>query len=250
MPIRRRNDEFDHLSTTLNQMLDHIARLMNSLRHISADIAHDLRHPLARVRGKLERALHSEDAAEQRAAIVDALERMDDALDLFATILRISEVEAGGLKQWFKPVALAPLVVEITAEFETAALEGGQKLTVGHLAEATVHGSEELIGQALANLIENCLKHCPPGTSVGLDLTAAADGTTELTVRDNGPGIPASQHALVLERFGRAEASRTKTGYGLGLTMVQSIAVAHGASLLLDDAGPGLIVRLIFPPKV
>lgn len=249
MPIGSKDDEFDHLSATLNQMLDHIGRLMNSLRHVSADIAHDLRSPLARLRVKLETALHADDPEEQKAGIADALERLDEILGLFATMLRISEVEAGGVKQWFTPVALAPLIAEMVENYEAAAQESGHGLRFDPMDSLVVNGSEDLIGQAIANLIENGLHHTPPGTCITLSLVRGSDGAAEIVVRDDGPGIPVSQYALVLERFGRAEASRSRSGHGLGLTMVQSIAHAHGASLTLGDAMPGLLVRLIFPPE-
>ncbi len=249
MPIGLKDDEFDHLSMTLNQMLDHIGRLMSSLRHVSADIAHDLRSPLARLRIKLEAALHTNDPEKQKVGIADALERMDEILTLFATMLRISEVEAGGLKKWFKPVALAPLVGEIVENYEAVAQQSGHGLQIGLTEDCMVTGSEDLIGQALANLIENSLSHSPSGTLVTISVAYRSDGTTEIIVSDNGPGIPASHHALVLERFGRGETSRSKPGHGLGLTMVQSIAHAHGASLRLEDGEPGLAVRLIFPPQ-
>lgn len=249
MPISEKNDEFDHLSATLNRMLDHIGRLMNSLRHVSADIAHDLRSPLTRLRAKLEGALDADSPETQRAGIAEALERMDEILALFATMLRISEVEAGGVKQWFKPVPLALLIAEIAENYEAAAQESGHDLRLEKMEDIVVTGSEDLIGQAVANLIENGLRHTPPGTSISLAVTSGEDGLFEIAVRDNGPGIPPFQHAGVLERFGRGEASRSTPGNGLGLTMVQSIATAHDAKLVLDDARPGLLVRLIFPPQ-
>lgn len=249
MPIGTSNDEFDQLSATLNQMLDHIGRLMSSLRHVSADIAHDLRSPLTRLRAKLEAALHSPEQETQSEAIADALDRMDEILGLFATMLRISEVEAGGVKQWFRPVALAPLVSEIAESYGPAAQDSGHLLETGSLGNPVVNGSEDLIGQVIANLIENGLRHAPAGSRIVVALARTADGGTELSVRDDGPGIPASQHALALQRFGRGEASRSRPGHGLGLAMVQAIATAHGASLVLDDARPGLVVRVKFPPE-
>ncbi|MGD9810911.1 MAG: sensor histidine kinase [Sphingobium sp.] len=246
MPISAANDEFDQLSATLNQMLDHIGRLMASLRHVSADIAHDLRSPLTRLRAKLETALHSKEAEAQSEAIADALERMDEILNLFATMLRISEVEAGGIKQWFKPVALAPLIGEIVENYGPSAQDSGHRLEIGQLDDLTVKGSEDLIGQIIANLIENGLRHTPAGSRIIVALAQTHEGAAELSVADDGPGIHESQHALALQRFGRGEASRSRPGHGLGLAMVQSIATAHGAALILGDARPGLAVKVIF----
>jgi len=253
MPIGPANDEFDQLSATLNQMLDHIGRLMSSLRHVSADIAHDLRKPLSRLRAKLETALQLKAPMLQSDAIADAIERMDEILGLFATMLRISEIESGGIRQWFKPVELAPLLAEIVDNYQPVAQDSGHQLQLRSADTDTdliINGSEDLLGQAIVNLIENSLQHSPPGTHIAVVLARTPEGAIDIMVKDDGPGIPAEHHAHVLERFGRGEASRTTPGYGLGLPLVQSIVQAHGGALTLEDGAPGLIVRLSFPASV
>jgi len=251
MPVSPANDEFDQLSATLNQMLDHIGRLMASLRHVSADIAHDLRKPLSRLRAKLETALQVSEPALQNDAIADAIERMDEILGLFATMLRISEIESGGIRQWFKPVALAPLLTEIIENYQPVAQDSGHYLQLQITDEnAVINGSEDLLGQAIVNLIENGLQHTPPGTHIALALARASEGAIAIIVKDDGPGIPTEQHARVLERFGRGEASRTMPGYGLGLPLIRSIVQAHGGALRLHEDAPGLVVQLIFPALV
>jgi len=251
MPVSPANDEFDQLSATLNQMLDHIGRLMASLRHVSADIAHDLRKPLSRLRAKLETALQVSEPALQNDAIADAIERMDEILGLFATMLRISEIESGGIRQWFKPVALAPLLTEIIENYQPVAQDSGHYLQLQITDEnAVINGSEDLLGQAIVNLIENGLQHTPPGTHIALALARASEGVIAIIVKDDGPGIPTEQHARVLERFGRGEASRTMPGYGLGLPLIRSIVQAHGGALRLHEDAPGLVVQLIFPALV
>ena len=251
MPVSPANDEFDQLSATLNQMLDHIGRLMASLRHVSADIAHDLRKPLSRLRAKLETALQVSEPALQNDAIADAIERMDEILGLFATMLRISEIESGGPKQWFKPVALPPLLTELIENYQPVAQDSGHHLQLQIADEnAVVNGSEDLLGQAIVNLIENGLQHTPPGTHITLTLARTPEGAIVIIAKDDGPGIPAEQHAQVLERFGRGEASRTMPGYGLGLPLVRSIVQAHGGALRLHDDAPGLVVLLNFPALV
>ena len=251
MPVSPANDEFDQLSATLNQMLDHIGRLMASLRHVSADIAHDLRKPLSRLRAKLETALQVSEPALQNDAIANAIQRMDEILGLFATMLRISEIESGVPKQWFKPVTLAPLLTEIIENYQPLAQDSGHYLQLQITDEnAVINGSEDLLGQAIVNLIENGLQHTPPGTHIALALARASEGVIAIIVKDDGPGIPTEQHARVLERFGRGEASRTMPGYGLGLPLIRSIVQAHGGALRLHEDAPGLVVQLIFPALV
>ena len=103
----------------------------------------------------------------------------------------------------------------------------------------------ELLTQGLANLIENAIRHCPPGTTI-IGAVQVKGGLAEASVTDNGPGIPAEEHASVLRRLYRLEKSRTTEGTGLGLALVKAVADLHGADLALTDAAPGLRVALRF----
>lgn len=110
----------------------------------------------------------------------------------------------------------------------------------------TVTGDRNLLGQAVANLIENALRHTPPGTRIDIALARPA-GRAMLTVADTGPGIPDAERDKVRRRLYRLERSRTTPGHGLGLSLVEAIAQAHGAELDLTDNAPGLRVTLTFP---
>jgi signal transduction histidine kinase len=248
MPIGPRDDEFDRLAGTLNLMLDHIGQLMDSLRHVSDDIAHDLRTPLARLRVRLEEASDSTDPEIQRKLIGEALIRMDSVMALFGTILRISEIEGGAVRSHFAPVRLDRLAQELIESYAPAALDSGRSIDAAVIEDVTVRGDEGLIGQAIVNLIENAIKHTPPGTRITVDV-AMRNEHPVLTVADNGPGVPAEDRTLVLRRFGRREISRSTSGHGLGLTLVAAVAATHRAELILDDAAPGLAVSLVFPPQ-
>jgi signal transduction histidine kinase len=249
MPIGRRDDEFDRLAHTLNRMLDHIAQLMESLRHVSDDIAHDLRTPLARLRATLEAASDAADGETRDGRIDEALIRVDGLMALFGTILRISEIESGTVRGQFAAVRLDLLARDLVESYAPAAQDGGRSIIAAVEDGVAARGDERLIGQAIVNLIENALKHTLPGTRICV-MVASDQGRPTLTVVDDGPGIPIDDHALVLRRFGRREASRSTSGHGLGLTLVAAIASAHRADLVLGDAGPGLSVRMLFPPSV
>ncbi|QJU59082.1 HAMP domain-containing histidine kinase [Sphingomonas sp. AP4-R1] len=249
IPIGEGDDEFDRLSDTLNRMLDHIGQLMDSLRHVSADVAHDLRTPLSRLRVTLEAASDADEPAERERRIMEALDRVDGLMALFSTILRISEIERGAVRKRFTAVRLDLLAADLIETYAPAALDGERCITAAVEPHVTTSGDEGLIGQAIANLLENALKHTPEGTRIEVAV-ASVDGHPRLTVRDDGPGVPAEDHALVLRRFGRREASRSGDSYGLGLTLVAAVAATHRAELILADAQPGLSVTLVFPPEV
>jgi signal transduction histidine kinase len=110
----------------------------------------------------------------------------------------------------------------------------------------TVLGDRELIAQALINLLDNARLHTPPATQT--TLTLCADATTaELSVADTGPGVAEGEHARILHRFARGEASRTTPGNGLGLSLVAAVTAAHGGTITVTDNAPGLRVTLAFP---
>ena len=113
--------------------------------------------------------------------------------------------------------------------------------------QITVEGDKTLLGQVIANLVENALRHTPPGTPVTLAVTREG-GRAVLSVADAGPGIPEAERGNVLRRLYRLESSRTTQGSGLGLSLVAVIGDLHGAELTLADNGPGLRVTLRFPP--
>jgi signal transduction histidine kinase len=98
----------------------------------------------------------------------------------------------------------------------------------------------------LANLIDNALHHCPKGTLITLVLSN--NPAPQLTIADNGPGIPEAERDNVFRRFYRLERARSTPGHGLGLSVVSAIAELHGASITLADNQPGLRVQVLFPP--
>jgi len=110
---------------------------------------------------------------------------------------------------------------------------------------ARVQGSRQLLAQALANLIDNAIKFTPDGGHIRVLLRGPSDAP-ELVVEDNGPGIPADKREIVLGRRVRLDEARKFPGSGLGLSLVAAVTKLHGASLILDDAGPGLRVSLKF----
>ena len=135
--------------------------------------------------------------------------------------------------------------------YEPAAEEKGVALGVDAPASLPFRGQRELIGQALANLIDNALKYGAPdlpGGRAKVEISARGDDKgVEIAVADRGPGIPAEQRSRVLERFVRLEDSRSRPGSGLGLSLAAAVARLHGGELRLEDFSPGLRVVLALP---
>jgi signal transduction histidine kinase len=133
----------------------------------------------------------------------------------------------------------------VAEAYRPDAEDGGRRLAL-NLAPASTIGDRELILHAVANLLDNGLRHTPSGACIRLS-TGERNGRPYICVADDGPGVPEAHRTKVLERFFRLEGSRTTTGSGLGLAIVAAIAGRHQAELELCDAAPGLEVRLTFP---
>ncbi len=238
-------DEFDRLGADINRMLDRIQHLMEGVRHVSNTIAHNLRTPLGLIRGHLEEALrHDPNIRKLEAASHFAIEEIDGLIVVLEKLLQIAEAESGARRQPFEPVALAEVINNLLELYDAAAEAEGVSIAVKIDGDPTVAGDRDLIAGILANLLDNALKYA--GSPAKISVSAhERDGQVSLVVQDNGPGIPPQERDNVLAHFYRLD--RTKRGNGLGLSIVAAFTQLHGGSLALEDAQPGLRVRLTLP---
>jgi signal transduction histidine kinase len=257
LPLSGAGDELDRLAQNLNVMLDRIARLMEGIREVSDNIAHDLRTPLTRLRNHAEQALLADEgeAASQDDARKLALERVieeaDGLIRIFNALLLIARAEASPSSEGFSELDGAALAADMAELYEPSAEERGVRLKVAAQGAQKFRGHRELIGQALANLIDNALKHgapALPGETGEVAVAVTGDArAVEISVGDRGPGIPAADRERVLDRFVRLEASRSRPGSGLGLSLAAAVAQLHGGALRIEDNAPGLKVTLRLP---
>jgi len=245
VPVHGTSDEFDQLAANLNRMLDQIERLMTAMREVTDDVAHDLKTPLSRLRGRLERALADPNVgSSQSEAIRAAIDEADRLLATFNALLSIAELESGARTDQTEPLDLSDVARSAAELYEPVAEERGFVLAVVAEPEVKIRGDRHLLSQVLANLLDNALKYAGNG-KIAIRVFRR-DGQALLEVADRGPGIPEADREAVLDRFVRLEPSRTTPGNGLGLSLVRAIVRRHNGSLLLEDNGPGLRVRLEF----
>lgn len=243
-----REDDLARIGAGINRMAAAQEASTEALRQVSADIAHDLRTPLQRMTVILHDLRDSLPDAGAEAALADrAIAEAEGAVGVFQSLLQIAQIEGGGAGARFEPVDLTRVAAGMADLYGPSAETGRHRIGL-HLpgAPVIVSGNRGLIGQALANLIENALRHTPDGTDIDISVRHI-DGKLELEIADRGPGIPAGERGNVLRRLYRLERSRTTPGHGLGLALVAATAAAHGAELILGDNAPGLSVRLRFP---
>jgi signal transduction histidine kinase len=246
-------DELDRLADHLNAMLERIERLMVGLREVSDNIAHDLKTPLNRLRNRAEAALADQRGSSAwREGLETTIEEADELIKIFNALLLIARLEAGALDESLEVVDLDEVVRDVADLYEPFAEEGGFQVRVETRKPALVKANRQLIGQAVANLIDNALKYATPASQCAGDRSvtvrvANANGMAEIAVADHGPGIPEADRQRALGRFVRLDASRTRPGTGLGLSLVAAVAQMHRGTLRLEDNEPGLRIVLALP---
>ncbi|MFG6529958.1 MULTISPECIES: sensor histidine kinase [unclassified Sulfitobacter] len=246
-PGPRWSDDLLRIGEAVNQMARAQETSVAALRQVSLDIAHDLKTPIQRVSVHLDDLDRAEAAGADRAEpLARARSELEGIAAIFQSLLQLAQVEQGEARAHFSSVDLTALCRTMVELYEPAAGEQGKRLLCD-LPETPVHvtGDRALLGQLLANLIENALRHSGDAEAVEVALRQAA-GQVTLTVADGGPGIPAEDRDKVLQRLYRLDRSRGTPGHGLGLALVDGVAKLHGARLELADNAPGLRVVVAF----
>jgi hypothetical protein len=248
LPTHVNEDELNTLSRTINGMLDQIEQLVHGVRNVSNSIAHDLRTPLAELRSRLEElSLIRPPPAETYAEIDGAVADVDQVIRIFDALLRLAEIDAGMRRSGFVSLDASDLAANAVEFYEPAAELKDIELRFSAAGPIVVSGDPVLLAQALSNLIDNALKYAPKNGIIEVAVRRLEDGSAEVSVSDNGPGISAAEKGKVVERFYRGDASRGTPGVGLGLSLVQAVAKLHGSTLELLDQAPGLRVVLAIP---
>jgi signal transduction histidine kinase len=246
IPLRGTHDEWDRVAENLNLMLDRIETLMGEVKQVSDNVAHDLRTPLTRMRGRLEKAYHSQrDSADDQSLIGDTIADLDAVLRIFSSLTRIAQIETQERKGAFRTVNLVEIAGEVVELYDAAAEQDGTRLTIVGDPEVLVTGDRDLIFDAIGNLVDNAIKHGRAGGHVVV-ANEMIDGRPVVTVADDGPGIPVDQYEHVFKRFYRLEQSRYTPGNGLGLSLVAAVARLHGAQIEMLENSPGLRLMLWF----
>src|SRR5450759_2490694 len=205
IPLRGTNDEWDRVAENLNLMLDRIETLMGEVKQVSDNVAHDLRTPLTRMRGRLEKAHHGQRIGEDDQSLIgDTIADLDVVLRIFSSLTRIAQIETQARKGAFRTVNLTEIAGEVVELYDAAAEQDGTRLTVVGDREVLVTGDRDLIFDAIANLVDNAIKHGRPGGQVVV-ANENIDGRPVISIADDGPGIPADEYAHVFKRFYRLE---------------------------------------------
>ncbi|MEP7345373.1 MAG: HAMP domain-containing sensor histidine kinase [Gemmatimonadaceae bacterium] len=239
LAIESGGDEMARLTHTLNDMIGRLETSFGALRRFTADASHELKTPLAVLRADVERAMHSPpNGNEQLIALEEALQETTRMADLVESLLTLARADEGRFDLHREPIPLEPLMRDV---FETAVILGEDAeldVRMPVVQESTVLGDRTRLRQLFLNLVTNAIKYTQRGGEVELTLSRD-DEYAVFSVRDTGIGIAAADLPYVFERFWRADRVRSRAtergGFGLGLSISQWIAHAHGGTLTVQS---------------
>jgi two-component system OmpR family sensor kinase len=237
LPVGRADDEITRLGTTLNGMLARLERALDRERAFVADASHELRTPLAILKTEIELALRSGRTVDElRDALQSAAEETDRLTELAQALLVIARADRGKLPLAPGDIDSAQLLQAVSVRFDARVRASGRAILVEDAPPAHLTADARRLEQALDNLVENALRHGSGSIHLG---AAVHNGMVELHVRDEGPGFPPEFIAQAFERFTRADPARGRGGSGLGLSIVQMIARAHGGDARAANESDG-----------
>lgn len=255
-------EEVRRLANSFNLMVREVKSSQQAQRDFVANVSHDLKTPLTSIQGFsqaiLDGAATGEGARRRAAQIIhDEADRMARLVD---DLLDLARIEAGQIVMARDSVPLSQLLQECTEKMALRAEQGEVTLEAESDEGLVVKADRDRLAQVINNLLDNALKHTPPGGRISLAARSVLEavgkpgrqreGVAEITVSDTGAGIPAEDLSRVFERFYRGDKSRTKEGKGagLGLAIAREIILAHGGDMRAESvAGLGTKFTITLP---
>jgi heavy metal sensor kinase len=232
-------DEVAHLATTLNMMLDRIQAGVADQQRLVADTSHELRTPLTTMRAELDVSLREDDLPPSARRVLESIrEEVDRITATVDDLLVLAQADEVGLAAMHERVDLRELAGAAVGSLKTVATARGVDLRLEG-PPALAIGDPDTLRHALRNLVDNAVKFTPGGGAVVVR-SARANGVAQISVADEGPGIPAQLRRRVFDRYFRADEARTRGagGSGLGLAIVNEVARAHGGHVSVDQREP------------
>lgn len=259
LPVVNPRDELGKLATTFNELLARLNAAFKQQRQFMADASHELRTPLSVMHTAAGVTLKQphRDEGEYREAIEMLNEQTRRLSRIVKDMFILARADAGRYPLTKSTLYLDDLIEEVAQA--GGLLASGKNITieVENSPEATFYGDEDLLRQMILNLVDNAIKYTPSGTIIKLRL-AQQHNEYQLTVSDNGPGIPDEAKPRIFERFYRADKARSRSvetdgsGAGLGLAISRWIAETHEGSLELihsDPSGTTFLIKLPRPAR-
>ncbi|MGI8722452.1 MAG: sensor histidine kinase [Geodermatophilaceae bacterium] len=239
--VPRARDELSRLASTLNDLLDRLETSVRRQRQFVADAAHELRSPVAAIRSQSEVA-DSIDRDGEASALTKEAVRLSDLIDSLLALARLDATP----RHRREVLDLDDLVF---SQAHLLRQLTGISVDTHQISAAQVVGDLDLLTRAVRNLLDNAARHATSRITVSV---VPRDDYVEVTIADDGPGIPAADARRVLERFTRLDNARTRDtgGVGLGLAIVDDVVTIHQGQLRITDNAPGARITITLPRYV
>jgi signal transduction histidine kinase len=237
-------DDLSHLAQLLNRLLVQVETLMIGVREVSNNIAHDLRTPLAGLRSDIESLKGTQIEDHHLDTLIADTDKM---MRMFQSLLRITNIEQGKRSQSFAIIDIGALLSDVMELYEPVAEEKNVIFKAVMPNHVNVKGDADLLFQLFANVLDNAVKFSPSASSIEISVSQKREYVS-IAISDHGSGIPDNEKEKVFKHFYRGDTSRSTEGNGLGLSLVKAIVKQHQGKITLEDAHPGLTVRVMLQP--
>jgi two-component system sensor histidine kinase ChvG len=255
--FKGRNDEIGDLSSALFEMTEALWQRMDAIENFAADVAHEIKNPLTSLRSAVETVARVKDPEQQRKLITIIQEDVVRLDRLLTDISDASRLDAELSRAVMEPVELSPILSTLVDAYRISDDPDAPKLQIKNIDDVVVLGIESRLAQVFRNMISNAISFSPIRSEIAI-MATKIDGTVEIAVEDNGPGIPEGKETDIFNRFytERPEAEKFGSHSGLGLSISRQIIETHEGKMHAENrrsddgdvCGARFVVRLPVRP--
>lgn len=234
LPVHNPSDDLGQAARVFNGLLQRLEDSFTQLKRFTSDASHELRTPLASLRSIGEVSLqHGHSVLEYREVIASMLEEVRRLNHLVDSLLIISRADSGQIALQWSVFSCQDLIQDVTGLVGILAEEKQQAIRVLGGTEIAVRADRGILRQALLNLVANAIEYSPPGTEILIEARRFSAVAAEISVTDQGPGIPPDEQTRVFDRFYRTDEGRSREngGTGLGLSIAKWAVEVHSGSI-------------------
>ena len=243
-------DEIESLAKTFNQMIARLDEAFTTQRQFMEDISHELKTPLSVLKGELEVTLKKiRSPQEYETALHSSLEEVNRLAGIVENLLTLARFDAKTTTLHAQPLDLNLLIKDAVEAIQVLAIQKNITLQLNSAHTVDILADKNQLKRLVLNILDNAIKYTPPGGKISIDLRQQKD-SVDIDITDTGIGIPESELPHIFDRFYRVDKSRSSIGFGLGLSIAQSIAMAHGGKIYARANVPqGTIFTISLPIK-